>query len=222
MLKDAIKLEILSSRAISYRVTALATAGTMALINWFPGIDYSKLALFGITPPAGADAKVLVLVLGWALVVYHLGFFLYYAWRDVRLWLQSALEFEPPDVRGFRSHFPEWPMFFGCPPRKLRNRKLGDVEQEIWTTDRNWMPLVWTGVAPKLERNASISGFGYQVANNNGLGFRQRMRWYLLIDIGLPLAIAAFAVGLWSSIWAAILAAVAAVFLGILWAYWRG
>ena len=223
MLKDAIKTEILSTRALGYRATALASAAAMALLNWFPGINYSELTLFGIKPPSGADARALVFTLGWSLVAYHFAFFAYYAWRDARLWLHGSAQKDVQEhiLAGICPWFPEWPMYFGLRPSRPASVTSGQNKIATWTPNKRFAPTEWIGIPVKINGGSATDGFGYRVSESNARGFRQRFRWFLLVDLGLPLALAATAIGLTHSQLHAIVAAPIAVLCGVVFVYLR-
>lgn len=196
MLKDAMKSEILSSRALSYRKMTLGLAAVLVGLWWFNDrLDYSGLTLLGLKPTenTGGSRSLLIDSLWW-LLGYHLAFFAYYSKRDVSDWWRVLSDLGEKPTK--RPVFPEMRMYFGLQPVRPENRKA--------VRDRQVEPIDWklrlendkTMWVPRQEP-AHGGSLPYIMATKLYRSVRERLLWFWGVDVGLPATLSLFALFTW-------------------------
>jgi hypothetical protein len=188
-LSDAVKAEILSTRALTYRRATLAIGLVLACLHLVPGIDFSTLNLFGVRLSGPSENRFLVLLLIWVLLLYHAVMFGYYALRDWRVWERELTQGKWP-----REPFlPEVRMYLGLTPKDQAGsgRKLyGDAvtDFKVHYEDNLGPQMVWTAT-PRERKQATLS---MSLVNP----VRQKVAWFIAVDVGLPILLALFDLGL--------------------------
>ena len=187
MISDIAKLDIPSSRTLTYRRNTLAIGCVLALLYWFPTINLSDISFFGVRPPAGSDQRALVFRMLWALLIYHLLFFGYYAGRDWRRWLAIALHV---DRNNHTRDFPELGMYFGQRPKRAVNRtgRDGNVKAD-WGSQHN--PdngeLRWSEVFSPIPGARADRLMSYVASSKDVKILREAVGWFVAIDLGVPI-----------------------------------
>lgn len=196
MLNAALSSEILSLRALSYRRTVLGLGIALVAILGFDQIDYSGLNVFGVKPiPDTAGHRTLVLKGLALLLLYHLIMFSFYAYRDFLSWwrVATANEDEKP---AREAYFPYIRMYFWRPPRRSKrdwNTERGATCEWKWECHKNL--ATWRAIPPAGD--TMPRGTEYKLPVNDVRDFRIRFVWFVIVDLGLPLIVTAYAIWLW-------------------------
>lgn len=198
VLKDALKNEILQSRALTYRRNVLALAVVLIALCWVVNVRFDDLSFFGVKLiQNGAGNRTVVLRVVVLLLLYHVLFFGYYAFRDMGNWLRDALEqSNPQEYR--RRVLPEWQMLFRVAPTSKRWRA-----QPSGLTPTDW-ERVWNKengelvIRPKMDGPRPTNGeYSYGVPITDFKKFRFRFLWFSIVDIGMPFALTLAALYAW-------------------------
>ena len=195
MLTEALKVEILSARAITYRRNTLALAVVLLALCRLSNVNFKDLSFFGVKiEPDTAGNRTLVLQIVAALLTYHALFFAYYAWRDGRNWWRDASEADT-SLPG-RQYFPELQMFFGWPPRKPEThaQPSGLIAENWRQVNANMKCVTW---APIIEPPPSAGMTLYTLRSSQVRQFKEQFSWLAVVDVGLPLLLFVCAVVAW-------------------------
>ena len=190
MVSDIANTDIPSNRMLTYRRNTLATSCVLALLYWYPTINFGDLSFFGVRPPAGSDQRALVFRMLWALLCYHLVFFGYYAWRDWRRWLKIAERVDHAMMH--TRDYPELGMYFGRSPKRTVNRASmdGNVKRD-WKFQYNPdnQQFCWSEVNPPLAAERGDRVRSYAASRSDVVLVREAVIWFVANDLGVPIFI---------------------------------
>lgn len=187
MLAEALKKEILTARALDYRRNTIAIVTVLSALYLLPNIDFKELSFFGIRPSANMlDPKQLVLNCAWALLIYHLIFFIYYAWRDFRVWWSEAIA-QPSSLPAARPFFPELRMFFRLAPKRDENiHQTNGQPAKDWRRENNGSQYSWKPSLPGADSHRIP--ISYSLPYSSVRRFREKfLISFIAIDLGIPL-----------------------------------
>jgi hypothetical protein len=179
--RAAVKQEVLSTRALTYRRNAIALSVVLVLIYYIPSISYDDMSFFGIRPRAGASQKTLLLTALWVLLIYHIGHFAYYARRDYRLWAADITRADDTN-----RYFPEMWMYFGRPPSgdEVNANAFGrNVAPSGWERKDGQGKVRWHPKRPKGVPETN-HGTVFVLAKQDVKHVRERLLSFTVIDCG--------------------------------------
>ena len=162
-------------------------------VYWLP-IRFDELQLFGIKPDKGyLHTRALVVWTLWLLWLYHILLFIFFAQRDWKDWRARLREgdVEMPRRREaypeVRMYFPRWRRFWGHPSKALSAKYLGNEAGE-WKNSESEGGATWLG------RNQTGQDKRFRIPVENARSVRSRVRWYLLVEWGVPMALSLMAI----------------------------
>lgn len=186
MIKDALRNEILSTRALDYRRNTIGLGALIAILIYFPQADWSNLNFLGIKLGGNNDStRRSVFLFVWSVYLYHALFFLYYASRDFRAWWAEVAE----PVSDVRRYFPEVGMYFGYPPSTKKHRRLtrSGWDGEQWNFTRGKGTCTWQPTP--TDEKQTHSPDRYIVGLQDFRRVREKISWFAAIDAGVPIGI---------------------------------
>jgi len=183
---DAAGEEILGSRALNYRKVTIAISIVLLGMYAFQSINFSGLNVLGLRfDGEPQEQRAAVLWIAWVFLIYHAVFFGYYTWRDSRFWVHKLTK-RPANAGNPYPYFPEVRMYFGWAPRvtKAFREMEGDWKRSV---NRNqaimWSPVRPEGVDPRDPAYAMVQ---YTVPETIEKLLCARLRWFFLVDAGVP------------------------------------